>query len=299
MHAYYGIITKNIMTKIGFLFGDEKLKLFRIAVLVVFIIVSLVFGVFFAKDKLTTDRTYPVIEFSDEELRVPSNADEEDFLKDVKAYDKKDGDLTDSIVIENISKFSVLGTSTITYAVCDNDNHVSTAQRKVVFTDYKSPEFFMTKSLCFSIYDTVDVKGIVGAKDCIDGDISNSVVVSSSDFENGKVGKFAMKASVSNSKGDSIAIDLPLYVEDVDADVPKIKLKQYLIYVDKGTAVDYKKLLQSATDADGRNIASSVKVESEYDSKKSAEGVYSVHYYATDSAKRRGHTVLTIVVRSN
>lgn len=280
-------------------FGGERLKLFRIAVLVLFLAVSIVFGALFAKDKMTADRTYPVIEFADEELKVLSNADEKDFLKDVRAYDEKDGDLTDRIVIEKVSKFNVLGTSTITYAVCDNDNHVATAQRKVVFTDYKSPTFYMTRSLCFSIYDTVDVKGIVGASDCIDGDISNNVVVTSSDFENGKVGKFAMKATVSNSKGDSISIDLPLYVENIDADVPKIELNQYLIYASKGTEIDYKKMLKSATNARGEDISDSVNIESEYNPSESTEGVYSVHYYATDSANRRGHTVLTIIVRSN
>ncbi len=274
------------------------MKFFRIAVLCVFTVVLIAFGAFFVKDEFMTDKTYPVIEFGEKELRVLSSADEKDFLKDVRAYDKKDGDLTDGIIIESISKFNTLGTSTVTYSVCDKDNHVSTAERKVIYTDYKSPEFFMTKSLCFSVYDNVDVKGIIGAKDCIDGDISNNVVVTSSDFESGKVGKFSIKASVTNSKGDSISLNLPLYVENADAGVPKIALKKYLVYVSKGTKVDYNKMLASATDSAGNNISKSVKIESEYNSKKSAEGVYSVHYYATDSADRKGHTVLTIVVGS-
>ncbi len=275
------------------------MKFFRIAVLCVFTVVLIAFGVFFVKDEFMTDKTYPVIEFGEKELRVHSDADEKDFLKDVKAYDKKDGDLTKGIIIESISKFNKTGTSTITYSVCDKDNHVSTAERKIIYTDYKSPEFYMTRALCFSMYDNIDINGIIGSKDCIDGDISKSVVVTSSDFESGKVGKFSIKASVTNSKGDSISINLPLYVENMDAGAPQIALNNYLIYVSKGAKVDYKKMLKSALDSNGKNVSSSVKIESEYDPNKSAEGVYSVHYYATDSANRKGHTVLTIVVGSN
>lgn len=275
------------------------MKLFRIAVLCIFAVVLIVFSVFFVKDEFMTDKTYPVIEFGEKELKVLSNAGKEDFLKDVTAYDKKDGDLTNDIIIESISKFNSLGISTITYSVCDKDNHVSTAERKIIYTDYKSPEFYMTKSLCFSVYDNVNVHGIIGAKDCIDGDISNNVVVTSSDFENGKVGKFGIKATVTNSKGDRINLDLPLFVENADAGVPRITLKKYLIYVSKGTKVDYARMLKSATDSSKNNISESVKIESEYNPKESDEGVYSVHYYATDSAGRKGHTVLTIVVGSN
>ena len=82
------------------------MKFFRIAVLCVFTVVLIAFGAFFVKDEFMTDKTYPVIEFGEKELRVLSSADEKDFLKDVRAYDKKDGDLTDGIIIESISKFN-------------------------------------------------------------------------------------------------------------------------------------------------------------------------------------------------
>ena len=112
------------------------MKLLRIGVLVLFVIVSAVFGWMFIDEKLNADKTVPVITIESELLEVSLEADNEELLKGVSAYDEKDKDITDRIIVESVSNFIDDGVCKVTYAVCDNDNHVAKKTRKIKYKDY-------------------------------------------------------------------------------------------------------------------------------------------------------------------
>ena len=273
------------------------MRLFRLFVTLLFAAVTLLFAWTWYKSAIRSDKTRPVITIDGELIEVALDATDEDLLAGVTAYDAKDGDLTDRVIVESISKFSELGVCKVYYAVCDNDNHVTSASRKIRYLDYTSPVFYMERSLCFSQQETVNVGSVIGAKDVLDGDISGNIIITSTDYEYGTVGKYTVLAEVANSKGDLISIRLPLYVEDRNINAPKIELSDYLIYVSPGTTVDPRRYFVSATDSFEHDVSESLLISNNYN--KNEPGVYSFDYYADDSIGRRGHSILTVVVKEN
>lgn len=273
------------------------IRILRIAVVIITVLVTGLFGFVYVKTKYLTDKTIPVISMDSDEIEISVKDGDEAILKGVTASDAKDGDITPRLLVESISKFTEKGCCKASVAVCDDDNHVSTATRRIRYTDYEPPQFTMTRSLVFSIYDKIDLIGIIGAKDCIDGDISTSVLIYSADYAEGEEGTFAMQATVTNSKGDMVDIVFPLRVEKMAKNAPKIKLNKYIMYLDKNPRriPNWRYLVTETVDSTG--IAADLDIEISTDYVPGKKGVFTVDYYGTDSKELTGHTALTVVVR--
>lgn len=270
------------------------MKPLRFFILLTFAFVSIASATLFFREKAKTDTTIPVITVEGDVIEVSLKATDEELLKGVTAYDEKDGVLTKEIVIESISKFTEKGVSKVTYAVCDSNNNIAKATRKIKYKDYKSPRFKVTGNMCFSLYERIDISKMVKAIDSIDGDITNELVMTLSNFSNSSTGSYIVNVSVINSKGDSSEIELPLIVEDRVASVPTINLKEYLIYVKKGQTADFKSYIIDAKDNFENDLTENVQIEAAVDFNK--EGTYHVHYYVTDESEQRGHSIMTVIV---
>ncbi len=272
------------------------MRILRIGTCAVFAMILAVFLIFYIQEKRNTDATWPIIMIEEQLIDVSLQPTDEELMKGITAYDGKDGDITEKLVVESISRFTEPGISTVTYAVCDSDRHVSVAARKIRYIGYVSPRFYMNRSLVFSVAELPDIGGVLGAKDSIDGDISDRIIITASDYTSNTIGVFGISAQVSNSKGDTIYLDLPIYIEDISAAAPKITLSKYLVYLEAGENFDPVTYLDFAAAEDGTELTAAVWTESSLDS--NTEGVYSVHYYVTDSAGKQGHTVLTVLIEN-
>ncbi len=271
------------------------MRILRWMVTLTFVIVTALFISFYVKEKMTTDDTIPVISIEGEIIEVSFNATDEELLQGVTAYDEKDKDITDKVIVESVSRFLDDGVCKVVYAVCDSDNNVSNATRKIRYKNYESPKFSVVESLCYSIYDKINISNVIQATDCIDGDISRSVIVTSEDLVGSVAGVFSIDVSVANSKGDTSNIKLPLVIEDRSVSAPKIALSDYLIYANIGEEFDFSSFIVNATDkSDGDLPLSSVRIETNADM--TTEGVYSVHYYVTNSEGAQGHSILNVIV---
>ncbi len=271
------------------------MKIFRTAVCLVFVAVTALFGFLYVKDRLTADTTVPVITVDSELSEVSVNATNEELLSGVTAYDEKDKDLTDKIVIESISKFSEAGVCKITYAVCDSDNHVATASKKIKYTDYKSPEFYSNGSLCFSENESINLSGRIGATDCLDGDISDNLILTTQNLTPRVAGDYSVDATVTNSRGDTSELRIPVKVEARSVNAPTIELNKYIVYTQQNKKLDPKSFIKSAENKDGDTIkASDVEIKSSVNYSK--PGVYTVDYYVEDGDGNEGHTFLVVVV---
>ena len=271
------------------------LKLLRMIVAIVTVFVVVVFAFVYIRERFYFDRTYPEIHMDAEMIEVMSTATDADILKGVTAYDEKDGDLTDRLLVESIGQFTQPGYCKVTYVVCDDDNHVVTARRELHYSDYRAPRFTMNGPLLFSAYGTMNIVGVVGAEDCLDGDISQNVIIYSPDYETGRLGNFTIQATVKNSKGDSVMIALPMSVEKMVSNAPQIELTEYLIYCEKGKpAPDWTTFVGETTDHTGLDATLDIYIESDFTPRK--EGVYCVDYYGTDEGGFVGHTRLLAVV---
>ncbi|MBP9988925.1 MAG: hypothetical protein KBT46_05435 [Ruminococcus sp.] len=269
-------------------------KILKIIFLIAFVIVAVAFAFFTINEKLKTDDTYPVITAENDMLMLSVNSSQKDMLKGITAYDEKDGDLTDKVIVETVSKFIQPGICEVTYAVCDSDKHVSSLTSKIKYIDYTKPKFSMNRSLCYSVNEKIKISSVFTAKDVIDGDVTREIKITSDDYKSGSQGEYRINVKLTNSKDDTVSMDLPLFVEQIDQNAPKITLKRYLIYVDKGTKINPEDYIKSAKDTNGKDLIKSVEIESGLNT--SENGVYTVHYYLKDSQSRKTHTMLTVVV---
>lgn len=270
------------------------MKPFRIIILIAFAFVSIASIAVLIGEKLAVDKTIPVITVEEEMIEVSLKATDEELLKGVTAYDEKDKDLTSQIIIESISRFTEKGVSKVTYAVCDSNNNVAKASRMIKFKGYESPKFKIMGNLCFSLYERIDIRGVVFAFDSLEGDISANIVVTSDNYSVSIPGMYSLNATVTNSKGDTSEIVLPFVLEDRPLSAPTIELKEYLAYTKKGKTIDFKSYIVDALDSKEESLKDKVTVESNVDFKKA--GTYHVHYFVTDSNNYRGHSVLTVIV---
>lgn len=270
------------------------MKFLRIGVVILFVIISAVFGWMYIDEKINADKTIPVIKIESDMLEVSLNADNEELLKGVTAYDEKDKDITHKIIVESVSNFIDDGVCKVTYAVCDNDNHVAKKTRKIKYKDYVSPRFSVSESTCYSIYERINLVSIISAEDCIDGDISKQIILTSENYTKSVAGVFSVNATVTNKKGDVSTIVLPLIIEDRSLSAPVIELESYLIYIESGEKIDFEDYIVKATDVNENDLTDEVRVESNINFDK--EGTYTVHYYVTDEEGLKGHSIMSVVV---
>lgn len=270
------------------------MKVFKIIVVIAFVFISIASAAVFISEKINTDKTIPQITVEEEMIEVSLKAKDEELLKGLTAFDEKDGDLTDKIIIESISRFTEKGVCKVSYAVCDSDNNVAKATRMIKYKGYKSPRFRVTDNLCFSLYEHIDISKHIYATDSLEGDITGQIVVTSENYSVSIPGIYSIDATVTNSKGDTSTIRLPLILEDIPLSAPEIELTEYLVYAEKGKTIDFKSYIVDALDSKEASLKNKVTVESNIDFNK--PGTYNVHYYVTDSLGVRGHSVLVVIV---
>lgn len=261
----------------------KRRKIFSIAV---FLLSLLLFGTYKVYGWIAHDKYAPIIEIDEEELKVSISADKEELLKGVTANDSKDGDVTDSIVIESISKFLNDDKKLVTYAAFDSDNHVGKATREVSYTDYTSPKFSCKEPFRFPV-NTTNLISAVTAMDCIDGDITEKIKISPGySVVTDTPGDYEVQIQVANSSGDVEYLPLTIEIYDpTDRTItPDIQLKKYIVYTKIGKEVNASKYLDKVMIGSGEYELSNE--SSTYNSQSpSAGGTMSYDYIDIDTSK--------------
>lgn len=270
------------------------MKIFRIGVAALFCITLLIFCLYLFITSGNVDNTIPQIVIEGDIIDVSLQADDAELLQGVTAFDEKDGNLTDRVFIESVSEFIAENTCNVTYSVCDSDNNVSSATRKIRYPDYVSPQFFLKNSLVINSFSPVELSNLIGASDVIDGDISDDVIISTTNYKASTPGNYTMALQVKNSHGETIVLRLPVIVEEISLRAPIIKLSQYLVYLKKGSDFDPQSYVDGVYLSNGSAVDLKCVIETNIST--DTPGVYPVHYFATDSAGNRAHTMLAVVV---
>lgn len=205
------------------------------------IVSLLVFSAFTIYTKTHKDTAGPVLSAEKDVLKVSVEDDEKKLMKGITAIDSQDGDVTKSLVVENLSNFTTQGRRIITYAAFDSNGNVGKTSREIQYTDYVPPHFTMKSAPEFSqseLDKMEDFSTIIQAEDCLDGDISRNITLSHvGDYEEDQFGgKQELLFKVSNSAGD--VISLPVTVSYHEAGAPVLQLSSYIAYVKKGSQFD-------------------------------------------------------------
>ena len=204
-----------------------------------------VFIAFKGLQMIRTDSSGPVISGGGDKIEVSIHDGEDVLLQGITATDKKDGDVTSSLLVESISNFYDDYTRTVTYAAFDSDNHISKVQREIHYSDYTMPRFELSGSLRFRAGEAVNIDTIVKAKDCLDGDLSNKIKIHmDTTINNRMTGFYQVVYEVSNSAGDNVKLPIDVEIYEPYNNEVELTLDRYLVYYD-GESIDYKSFLKS------------------------------------------------------
>lgn len=270
-------------------------------------------GAYHAVTESRKDTEPPVLSVETERLDVGIAATEQELKSGVAALDAKDGNVSGSIMIDNIQKRTDgSGDFDITYVAFDHSSNQGKLTRTLHYTDYRSPQFSLTTALRFPAGEQINLLSCFSANDCIDGNLTPFITLSG-DTEvldkKPKEGYYDCNISVTNSVGDTVTLPIQVEVYDGNKSRPEMELSNYLIYIERGAAFDpdtyvqqvkeYEKVkpvvaAEAWTDAEGQVPLSWISVESNVDV--NTPGVYTVSYIYKSPTSGLDCTVKLIVV---
>lgn len=286
------------------------MRKFRVFWLFAVAAIGALFGLYLVVQAVSEHDGGPVFSFPEGVLEVSIQDGDEALLEGVTAQDGRDGDVTGSILVEKISGFYGDRRRLVTYAAFDSDDNVTKAAREITYTDYTAPRLELKRSLRYHTGETLNTAELVGAWDCLDGDLSAKVKVKLESAVNTRTaGVYQIQFSVTNSAGDTQTLDTELEVYDAGLNEAAVNLSAYLLYYG-GEAPDYRSYLESVvaggvryTFQEGKNIAGGsdgstlsrddIQVRSNVDP--DTPGVYPV-YLIYDEDGYQGSAQLLVVV---
>lgn len=186
-------------------------------------------------DNLQNDTLPPEIVLEENILEISVFDSKNVLLQGVTARDKKDGDVTDLIVVERVRLQNADGTILVSYAAFDRSGNVAKAQREARYTDYQPPKLMLSQPLMFPYGSNFDVLNVVGAQDVLDGDIQHRVRATPTEESSiGERGVHNVRFQVTNSLGDMVSYVLPVEAYDPSLYDGTLTLTEYLIYLTPG-----------------------------------------------------------------
>lgn len=282
------------------------IKIIQRVVLVLTILAAVLMAAAVIKTVGFRDTDGPEITMDQSSITVDVDCTDEELLQGITAADKKDGDVTDSLVVESLSNFIEKGRRLVTVAAFDQDHNVTKAAREVVYNNYTSPRFSLTGPLRFAVNSDESLTSVFQVQDCLDGDLSGEVVITSDYYYDYSVaGAYTVNFQVSNSAGD--VVELPLTVETYDASAdssaPKVELSEYLIYVETGSAINPSDYILGVTDngmswemGDSGNPYSLSDIEITNPVDTSTPGVYEISYTIPSDGEYQASIRLVVIV---
>lgn len=260
----------------------------------------LYFG-FRAYTGISVDKTPPKISFAEGTPEFSVKDPESVLTMGVTAQDKKDGDVTSSVLVESV-KLIEGSTASVTYAAFDSSGNVSKASREIIYTDYTSPHFTLSKSLSFPQGSSFDVMSIIGAYDDRDGDIGHRIRATPlDDVAITTLGSHDVEFRVSNSMGETVRLTLPVEVYDPNKYYGTLELKNYLLYLKKGESFDPREQLDvvkfgSDTTYLRQSVPSGFTWESSGEVDTNTPGIYTVKYEVSYYTGYTAYSKLIVIV---
>jgi hypothetical protein len=293
------------------------MKLLRISGLLLFLLSAISFAGYYGYETSRNDNVGPVIEFTGDEIVVGVEATNEELLNNVTAYDEKDGNVTDTVLVEAVSDFIGPGQRMITYAAFDSNGNVTKKERKLVYTDYKPPRFSLEKPLRFAVGDAANILRYLKVWDCIDGDLTENIKYEEPNAYFGTAeDTYQMKFQVTNSAGDTAVLpaEIEFYTPVYNSEklIPEILLDEYLIYLKagdtfkpeahlKGVRINQEEYriaedggAQGEPSSNATISKKSISISTNVNTRK--PGIYQAEYSMTAQNGYRGATKLLIVV---
>lgn len=197
-------------------------------------------------DAARTDREPPKLTMDDSQILQLSVQDSrEKLLQGITAQDSQSGDVSDTIVVEDIRLTDESGMIEVSYAAADDAGNVVKATRQAQYVDYVSPKFTLNAPMIYTYGESFDVLSNVGASDVLDGDIQHRIRATAlSEKSISDMGTHFVHFQVSNSLGDTSELAMPVEIQSPNSFDAHLTLKNYLIYLPLGSSFQPKEYLK-------------------------------------------------------
>lgn len=282
------IVIMNVVCSAARNTGTE-MRTLKTILIICLVLVTAAFAAGQVYSRVVTDTVPPVITLDSDSITVSVEDGRDALLRGVTASDAKDGDLTGQIIVSGVSKLISNNTAKVSYMVFDKAGNMASATRYVVYSDYHRPRFMLITPLVYSLGETVSITGRLQAQDAVDGDITSSIRVLSSDIISSTEGVYNLTLQVINSLGDTAQVTLPVTIRaEADGD-SAVKLRRYLVYVGLGDNFEPRNYIESVS----AGSVSDVRIDSNVDTQ--SAGCYLVTYTVT-SGGRSSSALMTVVV---
>lgn len=212
------------------------MKRIRILSIIYCVAAIALFVVYQINERSVLDNDGPVITMDSDTIEISVWDDDDMILSGVTAYDDRDGDTTELLVVEKVTNFMESGRRQATIAAFDKAGNVTKKQRQVFYTDYEAPRFAVTAPFYFPV-NVTSIERYITASDQLDGNITSRIRLSSEEgITLSKAGVYQVIFTVSNSAGDTVKlpVTVDIYETAERAKTPSILLDEYLIYIEKG-----------------------------------------------------------------
>ena len=222
------------------------MKRIRIFSMALCIVASITFFVYLYTTRQIMDNDGPEISMDSDIIEISVTDDSSAILEGVTARDNRDGDTTEYLLVEQLTNFIEKGRRQATIAAFDEAGNVTKEVREVVYTDYESPKFALSEPLSFPTNSNSVVR-FISAYDCLDGDISVFIKLSSEEgISLTTEGLYQAMFTVSNSAGDTatLPVTVEIYNSSERSRKPNIVLSDYLVYVEKDAAFNARSYIE-------------------------------------------------------
>lgn len=226
------------------------MKLMRLISMILCVIAMVSFGFVQYRSHIMMDNVPPEIHMEEGKISVSVSAPEEAFLEGITAEDNRDGDVSESLLVESMSNFIETGTRKVTIIASDHSGNVAKVEREVTYTDYKRPKFKLEAPLRFRSGGTPDLLENLTAKDSLDGDLTSQIkIASDSTIYIDEPDDYPMVFLVSNSAGDTVKlpVTVTVYDQSQESAKPTIELSKYIAYTKVGQKIDPWKFVERIT----------------------------------------------------
>lgn len=214
----------------------KKLRVFSTFILVISVAAFVAFQMY---EKVVRDNVPPVVTCETEELVVSVDASEKELMEGVTATDRRSGDVTDTLVIEEMSAFTDEGTRVITYAAVDDSKNVGRCERVLKYRDYEPPRFHLSDSLCYTVGSSVNVFDNISAESSLDGSLDGNIKYTLEKTINTvEAGSYPIEFRVMDSAGKTVYLKTEIEILSRDYVGIDVTLDEYLVYVEKGSSFE-------------------------------------------------------------
>ena len=266
-----------------------SMKALKTGLIICLVVVTALFAAGQVYTRVVADNSRPVITLDSDYITISVEDGQPALLQGVSAWDDRDGDLSGEVIVSGVSKLINNNTAKVSYMVFDKAGNMGSATRYVRYSDYHRPRFMLTRPLVYNLGEAVALSGRLQAQDVIDGDITSSIRVLSSDIISSIEGVYSLSLQVTNSVGDTAQVTLPVTIRHEAEGESQLTLRRYLIYMEQGGSFDAKAYIDSVP----AGAAGDVRIDNGIDA--NTPGSYIVTYSCTVGG-RTSTAILTVVV---